>query len=66
MGGVPGRPAQADDWVIHKGKPYRVADCEGNDWFWLADHEGETILTRVPNLTQDLFLTRIMEAIDGE
>jgi hypothetical protein len=66
IGGVPGRPAQVKDWVTYKGKAYRVGVCDGNHWFWLADHEGETILAHIPNLKQDLFLARVMEAIDGE
>jgi hypothetical protein len=62
IGGVPGRLAQVDDWVTYKRKPYRVAVCMGHDWFTLADHEGETIVERIPGLRQDLFQTKIREA----
>ncbi len=63
MGGVAG-PLRVDDWVTYKGKPYRIAVCQANDWFVLADHEGETIVECLPGLRRDLFLTKMMDAVD--
>ena len=54
------RPARVGDWIIYEGKPYCVAICDGNHWFWLADDEGESILRHIPDLKPNLPLTRIM------